>query len=84
MERLHDTIHRTTMTRRSQPVIYLAVSTRQRAASRKVSFWDRAILLAVFVFLVAGALLVIDRAATQQQVQVNLQAKTAQAAVTEF
>lgn len=64
---------------RSQTVLYLSVPSRRRTAPRQVSIFDRVILLAVFVFLVVGALTVIDRASAHQQASDTLAAKTAQA-----
>ncbi len=64
---------------RSQTVLYLSVPSRRRSAPRQVSLFDRAILLAVFVFLVVGAMALIDRASARQQASDSLAAKTAQA-----
>lgn len=64
---------------RSQTVLYLSVPSRRRSAPRQVSLCDRAILLAVFVFLVVGAFTLIDRASARQQAPDTLAAKTVQA-----
>lgn len=63
---------------RSQTVLYLSVPSRRRSAPRQVSLCDRVILLAVFVFLVVGALTLIDRASARQQSPDAVAAKTAQ------
>jgi hypothetical protein len=63
---------------RSQTVLYLSVPNRRRSAPRQVPLCDRVILLAVFVFLVVGALTLIDRASARQQSPEAVAAKTAQ------
>ena len=63
---------------RSQTVLYLSVPSRRRSAPRQVSLFDRAVLLAVFIFLVVGALTLIDRASARQQSPDAVAAKTVQ------